>query len=114
MQQNFEDLCIDSDKYMQLKLTHLQLTNNDNDRLTKSQLADLFENIYNIKISELTAVSEFQRVGLRYEKGWRQSTRNSPNIGTGRSDRGVFVGVQINRGDTVNKNTQDPSLDDNQ
>ena len=43
MQQAFEDLCIDSDKYMQLKLDHLRITNDDNDRLTKGDLADLFE-----------------------------------------------------------------------
>ena len=109
MQQNFEDLCTDSDKYMQLKLTQLRITNDDNDRLTKQDLADLFEQVYNIKISEQTAVSEFQRVGLTYNKGLRQSTRNSRTPGSGRSERGVFTGVQIYRSEPLDRNTRDPT-----
>jgi hypothetical protein len=95
MRSNFVDWCIDSDKWIQFKLQHLELTNDPNDRLTKQDLADAFASTMKIQVSELTALSEGKRIGLRYEKGLRMNSRTTRSYAGMRSERGVFAGVRV-------------------
>ena len=46
LQHNFEKYCIDRDNWLQLKIDRLEITNNENDRLTKIQLARLYNKTY--------------------------------------------------------------------
>ena len=55
---NFQGYCIDRNPWEQLKLSRLIITTDDNDRITKHQLADLYYHEYNRQVCDDTARDE--------------------------------------------------------
>lgn len=91
LKSNFENFAIEVDLWMTLKDEWLEFTGNDNDRISKQQLADLFYEKFNIRVIDRTAVDEGKRIGLNYVKNLRL-------LGAGRSGgQGVFVGMRIKK-----------------
>jgi hypothetical protein len=84
------------DLWNEFKTDYLTITNLDTDRITKQELAEAFTRAYGIQVTPDSTVSEGKRIGLRYEKGWRTTTRSSRSFNT-TTDRGVFVGLRILR-----------------
>ena len=113
LRQNFVDFCVDSDKWQILLMDHLVITNDENDRLTKQDLADLFNDLFNTngnyRVSDLTAFSEGRRIGLTYNRALRANSRATQFRGIGPSERGMFVGVTINRGPRVAIDAVEPT-----
>jgi hypothetical protein len=88
LKHNFEEFCIETDRWQQLKQEYLEITNDDSDRISKQGLATFYNNIYDItgryQVSPDTARDEGIRIGLKYEKDKRLQ-----------GVKGVFVGVRI-------------------
>ena len=81
---NFLEYCTDWDPWEQLKLSRLIITTDNNDRITKHKLADLYYHEYNRKVSDDTARDECIRVKLDYNKNAKSG-----------SIRGLFVCVKF-------------------
>ena len=76
--------CTERDNWIQLKIDRLELTNSNDARITKHDLAVLFRELYGITVSDDTARDEGKRIGLNYEKLQRF-----------KNERGVFTKVRI-------------------
>ena len=81
---NFLEYCTDRDPWEQLKLLRLIMTTDNNDRLTKHQLADLYYHEYNKQVSDDTERDERIRGKLYDNKNTKYG-----------SIRGLFVCVKI-------------------
>ena len=81
---NFLVYCTDRDSWEQLKLSRLIITIDNNDRITKRQLADLYYHEYNKQVNDDTARDEGIRIKLKYNKDGRSGNA-----------RGLFECVRI-------------------
>ena len=72
--------CIERYQWGQLKLSRLIIITDDNNRITKHQLADLYYLEYNRQVSDYTAKDEGIRIRLNYNKSAKSGTT-----------RGLFV-----------------------
>ena len=80
----FINYCTERDNWMQLKIDRLELTNSNDDKITKLDLIRLFREMYGKDVTVDTAREEGKRIGLNYERLKR--------VG---NDRGVFTKVRI-------------------
>ena len=65
---NFLVNCTDRDPWEQLKLSRLIITINNNDKITKRQLADVCYHEYNRQVNDDTAKDEGIIIKLKYIK----------------------------------------------
>ena len=81
---NFLLYCIDRDPWEQLKLSRLLITTDDNYRITKHQLADIYYHEHNRQVGDDTAKDEGILIKLNYNKSAKSG-----------NTRGLFVCVRI-------------------
>lgn len=62
----------------------LKITHDENDRMSKGELAKIFKDMFNIDVNDNTVRDECKRIGLQYEREKRYQ-----------GERGIFVGVKI-------------------
>ena len=84
LQNNFQQYCLEKDIWVLLIDDRLKITNNEEDRITHSELARLYNNTYNAEVSDETAKEEGKKIRLIYKQSYRKE-----------NDRGVFVKVRI-------------------
>ena len=84
LQNNFYQYCLERDNWVLLIGDRLEITDNEKDRISRSEIARLYNNTYNAEVSHDTAREEGKRIGLIYKQFYRN-----------KNDRGVFVTVRI-------------------
>ena len=89
---NLLNYCINRDPWNQLILSRLLITNNDLDRITKREIADLYYHKFNRQVSDDTARDEGFRVQFKYNKNLRSGFT-----------RELFVYVRIKSATNLNQ-----------
>ena len=99
LQNNFQQYCLERDNWVLLIGDRLEITDNEDDRITRNELSTLYNDIYHAEVSDDTAREEGKRIGLIYKQSYRKGL-----------ERGAFVKVRIippiTFGDIMNNITQ--------
>jgi hypothetical protein len=83
LQKKFKESCFELDRFKQLVEEKLEITNNDDDRLTKKDLIEIYRIMFDKVLTPETILSEAKRCGLTYDRYKRYNNQ-----------RGVFTGVK--------------------
>ena len=84
LQNNFYQYCLERDNWILLIGDRLEITDNEENRISRSELARLYNSTYNAEVSDDTSRKEGKRIGLIYKQFDRKE-----------NDRGVFVKIKI-------------------
>lgn len=96
-----KDVCDENDKFKNFFDDHFELTTNQNDRIAKTELHDMYNHHTKCNFSPSTLMTEIKRLQLRYDKGLRC-------VYNGQSVRGVLTGIKKK---TVDEKETDYGLD---
>ena len=95
LQNNFKQYCLERHNWILLIGDRLEITNNKEIRITRCELATLYNDTYNAEVSDDTAKEEGKRILLIYKQFSKKGL-----------DRGVFVKENIIQsatfGDVIN------------
>ena len=96
-----KDVCDENDKFKNFFDDHFELTTDQNDRIAKTELHDMYNHHTKCNFSPSTLMTEIKRLQLRYDKGLRC-------VYNGQSVRGVLTGIKKK---TVDEKETDYGLD---
>ena len=82
-----KDVCEENDKFKNFFDNHFDITNNENDKITKDELRDMYNHHTKCNFSASSIMTDIQRLQLKYEKGLR-------SVYNGISIRGIIVGIK--------------------
>ena len=82
-----KDMCEENDKFKNFFDNHFEVSNKDEDRISKDELRDMFNHHTKCNYSASSIMTDIQRLQLRYEKGMR-------TVYNGLSIRGVIIGIK--------------------
>jgi len=85
------EVCEDNDKFKNFFENHFVVTNNEDDRIAKDEIRDMFNSHTKCNFSASSIMTDIQRLQLKYERGLRC-------IYNGMSLRGVIVGIKKKTG----------------
>ena len=82
-----KDMCEENDKFKNFFDNHFEVSNKEEDRLSKDELRDMFNHHTKCNYSASSIMTDIQRLQLRYERGMR-------TVYNGVSIRGVLIGIK--------------------
>ena len=86
-----KEICEENDKFKNFFENHFEVTNNEDDRIAKDELRDMFNSHTKCNFSASSIMTDIQRLQLKYERGLRC-------MYNGMSLRGVIVGIKKKTG----------------
>ena len=82
-----KDMCEENDKFKNFFDNHFEITNKEEDRISKDELRDMFNHHTKCNYSASSVMTDIQRLQLKYEKG-------KCTMYNGLSIRGVIIGIK--------------------
>ena len=86
-----KEICEENDKFKNFFENHFEVTNNEDDRIAKDEVRDMFNSHTKCNFSASSIMTDIQRLQLKYERGLRC-------MYNGMSLRGVIVGIKKKTG----------------